>query len=1200
MERQWTENQRQVIDARDRNLLVSAAAGSGKTAVLVEHILSLVLDKDRPVDIDRMLVVTFTKAAAAEMRERIGQELERRLALSPEDDNLQRQMTLLHHGQICTIDSFCTYILRNYFYEIDMDPGFRVADEGELRLLKEDVVKELLEAYYEKADPQFLEFIEYFATGRGDENIEALILKLYGFADSHPDPEGWLLKCRDAYEPENVEQIRETPVGRLLTAQVSAVLEGLAGDCRELAQLICQEDGPGYYLEAFRIEQETVEKMRKTADWDKWYEALRDRKSKRLLTPKSAEGSEEKRLQAAEKIRQIREALKSLQADYFAEPPEKIGEELALAKPAVSMLIELTLGFRQRFAEKKKEKNILDFSDLEHGALAVFTDEEGKPTETALRFREYFEEIMIDEYQDSNLLQERILTAISRGNNLFMVGDVKQSIYRFRKARPELFTEKLARYTKEISPNQTIGLGKNFRSRRQVLDSVNRVFENLMQKEVGGVAYDEEAALFYGAGYEREADDAYRTEVLHFSSENLSEEARRPEAIDGEASMIASRIFALTDKKTGLLIQGEEGERIARYRDIVILLRSQEQWAERFVDVLMEEGIPAYAQSSAGFYETREIQTIYQYLCLIDNERQEIPLAAALASPIGNMTSAELAMIRIAFPHVPFYEAAKAYSQYGTEEGLRDRLQLFYDRLAHFRDLVPYTQIHELLWNIYDETGFYHYAASMPGGTLRQANLDLLVDQAISFEATSYKGLFHFLRYVEQIRKYEIDIGEASAVQESMDAVRIMTIHKSKGLEFPIVFVAGLGKQFNDQDERQSVVLHSENGIGIDIVDPLKRLRYVSVFKQVLKRQNHLENRGEELRVLYVAMTRAKEKLILTGVHNEKDVLPEGPVKKPGAQDIVNAAGMWQWLCKIVGTDPNVFLCREMTPDSQEPEQQGEPERALREAAPNTDSDAPGGESGGTQGEAARLKELLTSRLRYEYPYGGRAYHAKLSVSELKKRSGHEQDDGQGGKISKRLYEDPVPVPYIPGFAAETKENRGAERGSAYHKLLECFDYTLPGTSRQIKAFLEDLVAEGKMTAEWAKAIDPEDIVGFLQSGIGKRMRKAALAGCLKREQPFVIGIPANEIYGEAPKEEQLLIQGIIDAYFVEDGQIVIVDYKTDRVSGEKGEEQLLELYRVQLASYARALTQLTCMPVKEACIYSFALGREIPCTLPK
>lgn len=1204
METKWTVEQRQAIDARKRNLLVSAAAGSGKTAVLVQRILSIVLDEKRPVDIDRLLVVTFTRAAAAEMRDRIGNALDVLLEQQPENVHLRKQMTLLHHAQICTIDSFCSYILHNYFYNIDLDPGFRVAEPGELSLMQGEVLEAMLEERFAQAEPSFLEFVEYFATGQQDSNLETLILQLHTFAQSHPYPDQWLEECGQLYHMTMLEQIEQSKMGQTFTRQLCSQIQEMKRLCAQTQQLLHSPEGPIYYEKPLEAEALAIHRMSETTSWQEWYEILAAKKSGRLVVPKGAVGNEEKRIQAEENIRKLRGQLKEIKENFFFQNPGDIPGEIQKCASVVETLISLTRAFGTQLFSAKKEKNVFDFTDLEHLALEVLVDSEGNPTETAGIFRDYFVEIMIDEYQDSNLLQEWILTAVSKSglegeqnidpkeNNLFMVGDVKQSIYRFRQACPWLFTQKYDRYTTELSPNQLICLRKNFRSRPQVLAAANHVFRGLMQKQVGDIAYNEDAALYPGATYEQEEGWDYLPEVLSFSTDTMPKGSKRAEVIATEAKLVANRILELTDEACGMQVGGKEGYK-ARYQDIVILLRSRGQWADIFVNTLMDAGIPAYAESTTGFYKTREIQTVLQYLQLIDNQQQEIPLAAVLVSPIGNFTSRELAIIKAAFPDCPFYECCTGYAQYGRETVLRTKLQAFYEQLDGFRQLINHTSIHELLWKLYDDTGFYEYAAAMPGGEIRRGNLDMLIHQAVTFEKTSYRGLFHFLRFVERIQKYDIDIGESSQVQESMDAVRIMTIHKSKGLEFPIVFLSGLGKQFNDQDEKQPVVLHGESGIGVDAIDLEKRTRKTTMIKQMIKAQSRRENRAEEIRLLYVGMTRAKEKLILTVGHKEKDeIIQRTDFQEPLTyQQIVGASSMWHWLKELVGVE-ELFRWKEM--DFQDIEDgagsgfaKDNPQDQMQEAEETGKLDTIQWQ------EEEREFQTLLERISYVYGDSEKSYHAKLSVSELKKRASQEQDDQLE---SERLYKEPVVIPYLPRFANQTAEVQAVEKGTAYHKLLECMDYSMAPEKEQVDGLLKKLVTDKIMDPQAAETIATGQIVTFLQSSIGQRMKRADLKGQLKREQPFVFSIPARELHKEAKEKERILIQGIIDGYFIEDGQLVIVDYKTDRVSKRDGEQKLLQLYRVQLEYYARALHQLTGLPVKAAYIYSFALGKEILC----
>ncbi|MCI9329772.1 MAG: UvrD-helicase domain-containing protein, partial [Ruminococcus sp.] len=882
---QWTEEQKKVIELRNRNILVSAAAGSGKTAVLVERIIRILTDADHPVDVDRLLIVTFTEAAAAEMKERIRGAIEKELENRPEDVHLQRQATLIHSAQITTIHSFCLSVIREHFHVIDIDPGFRIAEEGELKLLKQDVLEDLLEECYEERTEGFLEFVEKLGSGRNDRKLEELILQLYEYSRSYPQPEKWLRQCAQMYapcaqgQPEGAggQNLPNTPEaadaqdapGRSEAADARDAAEAVSNGVQEpvyfrkaMAQVkqyladvrelltqgirICEEpDGPYMYGDMLESDREMLEGILAADTFAGLYERILSANWKRLSAKKDESVSPEKRDQVKALRDQMKKLVKDLAATYFYERPEELLEDMESSYGVMKVFTELVIRFGEAFAEQKQRKNMIDFSDMEQFALRILTEEqEGEliPSLAAREYQEQFAEVMIDEYQDSNLIQEAILTSVStvgRGkNNIFMVGDVKQSIYRFRLSRPELFMEKYDTYDTGDSDRQRIDLHRNFRSRAEVLDSVNDVFRRIMRKELGGIVYDGQAALYPGADFEpllrEDGTSVNETELLLLdtSESELPEEEDGAEYAKGtdrqlEARMVAKRIHELVrngqvkDKKTGEY-------RKARYQDMVILTRSIRGWADVFSAVLMEEGIPAYAGSREGYFEAYEVSVLLDYLRLLDNQRQDVPLAAVLASPFAGLDAGQMAELRAAAPEGTFYEAAEQYVNAGRmqdpgEENqgqeLWRRLDAFYRQLEHFRDMVPFTAIHELLWKIMEDTGYGLYIAAMPGGEQRSANLEMLVEKAAAFEGSSYKGLFNFVRYIEQLQKYNVDYGEANIADEQSDTVRIMSIHKSKGLEFPIVFVAGMGKRFNTQDVRGSMIIHPEWGVGIDAVD---------------------------------------------------------------------------------------------------------------------------------------------------------------------------------------------------------------------------------------------------------------------------------------------------------------------------------------------------------------------------------------------
>ncbi len=1239
----WTEEQRRVIDTRNCDVLVSAAAGSGKTAVLVARILAMITDPDRPVDIDRLLVVTFTNAAAAEMRERIRDALEQRAEEEPENIHLQRQLVLIHNARITTIHSFCLQVLRGHFHTLGIDPSFRVADEGEMLMLKQDALRETLEAFYQEGSPEFHTFLEKFATGKNDIPVEEMVLSTYQFSLGQPWPEEWLASCRAIYDPEDSAQESggwapgQTPAWLDFALEdAKRVLEDVLGQLRLAVRIAREPDGPYPYLKALGDDIRMVETLCQASTYRELAEAFASTGAYTRLGAKKDSGiSEEKKLRVQELRSGVKEDLAAVRGQYFYDRPEILRQEFLESGVVVRVLTRLVEDFTRRLTQKKTEKNLLDFSDLEHLALRVLIrKEEGRavPTSAAREYGELFEEIMIDEYQDSNMVQELILGSVSgrgRGErNLFMVGDVKQSIYRFRLARPELFMEKYKAYQNQEGACR-IDLHRNFRSRPLVLSGVNYIFRQIMAPDLGGILYDRDAALYPGAsfaprpesaaapgGEPREASEDLFTE-LHLLE--ASGQQRREE----EARLVGARIQELVghmmvwDKEEG-------GYRPAAYRDVVILLRTVSGWSEVFGQVLSDMGIPCFTGSQKGYFSATEVQTVLSYLQVLDNPVQDIPLAAVLRGAIGGLTDEELAGIRGGSRERRFYDCCQSYRREGENPEIRKKLDRFFDRLEQFRRRAMYTPVHLLLWQILEETGYGDYAASLPGGAQRKANLDMLVEKAIAYESTSYRGLYHFVRYIGSLKKYEVDYGEANVGGESEDTVRIMSIHKSKGLEFPIVFVSGMGKQFNESDLRARAVLHPELGIGCDYVDETRRLRRPTLLKKVIQRAAASENLGEELRVLYVAMTRAKEKLILTGsVTDVKGRLEKwsAAARQEGERlpysRRSSAATYLDWAVPALLRHPDAEkLMREQelewTPgpiiwqkDAGGGQDMGEAERSAFSARFTLRAVTPDAallrELGAAAGETMELQELLSldpdsvpdeEAVRYleqvfgsVYPYEDqRAIPGKLSVSELKRLSHMvEEEDAQ------ELYRQETVVPLIPGFMGASEEIRGAARGTVYHSVMENFDFS---KKEELEIQLEEWISCGKMSREEAGVVREKDILHFLETEMGKRMAAAAGRGRLFREKPFVLGVPADQIRGQWSHEETVLVQGIIDAWFIEeDGGIVLLDYKTDRVATM---ETLVEKYRAQLEYYAMALSRLTGRRVKEKVIYSFHLGQAI------
>lgn len=1282
----WTTEQQQVIDLRNRNILVSAAAGSGKTAVLVERIVKIITDKNHPVDIDHLLIVTFTNAAAAEMRERIGNAIEKALDEQPGNEHLLRQLTLIHNAQITTIDSFCLYVVRNHFHEIDLEPNFRIGDEGELKLLREDVLGRVLEQNYEEPSEAFSDFVEGYASGRTDVALNEMILQLYEFSRSYPWPEKWLDSFVGAYRIETREELDRAEWLAPLTENICFVLK----DCEQLLKqalaITQQDDGPDMYEKAVQSDLEKYEGLSRLTSFCELSGALSDIKYDRLASSRGFEGDPDK-LELVKSLReQAKDVVKKLCKQYFFCSPEMMIEQLERTEPMLEEVVRLTKQFADEFAAAKRRKNLVDFHDVEHFALQILVDEETeKAKKTAEEFRDTFEEIMIDEYQDSNEVQETLLRSISREergeNNIFMVGDVKQSIYRFRLARPELFMKKYDSYSLEESTTQRIDLHKNFRSREEVLTCTNDIFYKIMARSLGNVEYDAEAALYPGASYpampvqenpvgEKAAEDekvsgkqinGFTPEILLAdSNDELLEDTELSDKKTLEAKIVAEEIRHLmktqpvTDKATGEL-------RAARYSDIVILLRSLSGWADSLVEVLNGNGIPAHTVSSTGYFSTVEVQTVLSMLRLLDNPRQDIPMAAVLRSPMAGLTDEELAVLRLEDGSVPFHEAVLElaeglYEEDGQKEisdseadseadqkqgrnadGKKEddiettahrKLLKFYKKYRQLRQLVPDTPIHELIEIILRETGYGHYVAAMPAGSRRTANLNMLLEKAAAYEKTSYKGLFHFVRYIDELQKYDVDFGEADMVGENEDVVRIMSIHKSKGLEFPIVIVSGMGKNFNKQDTRSKMVLHPELGIGLDYMDGKKRIKSPTIAKKAIAKQIELENLGEELRVLYVALTRAKEKLILTGTlkdaaeklefYRQQANLSKAADRPLSYLTREGASGYLDWILPAVLSYGDKYPVRiveaaELVLD--EVENQLEQNENLTERI------------GEIKAADPQLVGQLKQRFSQRYPYQTDILRKnKYSVSELKHRAMRERFEAEQEETVPAFLEEPV-TPTIPLFIQREESveqetpNRGALRGTAVHRVMECYDFA---SEKSVHEQMEAMEKEEKITADMRALVKEQIVADFVSSETGRRMALAQRGGALYREKPFVMGFTEEELenYGfgvgsntdsceniyektdsDQEKEEQkkvrheedlTLIQGIIDVFWIEKDGIVLLDYKTDRVQQAK---ELIDRYTTQLKLYADALERVFAarkLKVKEILIYSFSLEQLI------
>ncbi|MBP3806427.1 MAG: helicase-exonuclease AddAB subunit AddA [Oribacterium sp.] len=1236
----WTSDQQKVIDHKEGNLLVAAAAGSGKTAVLVQHVINRITDKEDPVSLNEMVIMTFTDAAAQEMRERIKLAIEARLQLNPHDPGLIREAGNIQNANISTIDSFCKKLITENYAAINLDPGFRIGDTGELKLLKSDVIAEILEEHYASEDnADFLNFVDSFATGKGDSGIEDIILKLYEFAEANPWPMEYLDRCLLEESREDVDKGWEKYYFNQLKQRIKDDIETM-----EDALSICEDpDGPESYIEEFTAELNALDRLLEASGIRSLFEGLSSVTFGRLKASKAELKDAAKGLRDS-----VKDDIKSMLKEIVIPDPETLARMKKDSLTHVTVLIGITKEFVERFQAEKLKRHMLDFGDLEHKALEILyiSDEEGNRRFSTLAddLAKQYREILVDEYQDSNFVQETLIEALSSERfgrpDVFQVGDVKQSIYSFRQAKPELF---LRKYNDVNYP--TVELSQNFRSRNEVISASNDVFRCVMKAPVGGIDYTDNAALHYGfpnAEYSDILKPLYETELLLMENKGKDGESSSEETYskddsvsveesmkkeEAEARMIAHRIHEL-----------HYGKEEIPYRDIVILTRSPGAWADTIVDVLNEEGIPAYCTSNEGYFNTVEVETILSMLNVIDNPEQDIALAAIMHSAIYDFSDDEMAEIvasrgtlqpiyrgllaekEESEPALPEKELtteelwerdAEVYGIYAvldekkvsSSEPLRDelprKLLSFYKDIESYRQMSRYLSIHEILYRIYDETGYYNYVTAMPSGNRRKANLDALVDMALAFEKTSYKGLFDYIRYIEKLKKYDNDQGESSVYSDQDDLVRIMSIHKSKGLQFPVVFLSGLGRRFNKQDLRNKVLVDSEYGIGFDYVDLQEKVKVPALKKQALKLKLETELLGEELRVLYVGMTRAVDKLILTaGTQDLQKLLDKYAEagKSLSISTIRNASCFLDWIMMAEGAGK---LCDESGERSiNEPVKLKKYDMEMlkkimaeKDQSFTEQQKALIGQINKVDPESSDYKAILED-FSYVYPYKeSTTLYPKHSVSELKEveiEKFEEERQAQGQEHWHIKADNPVETTIMEGKLPATEkhysEKAGADVGDAYHHAFEKYDYSDdPGH------FMDQL--REKLPENEIELIKDYRFKTFLQSELAERFREAQKTDVLFREQHFMLRLPHNELFEGSTISEDVLLQGIIDAFFLEDDEIVLVDYKTDHV---RDADTLVGRYKKQLDLYARALESITGKTVKEKLIYSVILGKTI------
>jgi len=1263
MAEKWTKEQRDAITSRGGNLLVAAAAGAGKTSVLVERIIRRVTDPVSPVDVDRLLVVTFTNAAASEMRDRISRALAGELNRYPGSKHLQRQVALLGRAAISTMHSFCLDLLRQYFYRIDLDPAFRVADATEAVLLQTEALEELFESRYAAGEGLlFTGLVDSYGGRRDDTLLQELVLQAYDFARSTPDPAGWLARLPESFNVPQAASPAEDYFDQLPWAAIlkKAVAMGLAGaraDLEQAIRLAGRPGGPQPYLANLTDDLDVVAGLSKAcaaaSSWYDLYQGFQQAVFRRLAACRKEMADED----LVEQVKKLRDGAKkkiaSLQREYFSRTPAELCSDLAAVAPLVGEMAALVKDFGETYRQVKAARGVVDFNDLEHYCVQVLSEpgEQGPvPSQAALELRKRFEEVLVDEYQDINDVQETILRLVSRQGekqpNLFMVGDVKQSIYRFRLAEPGLFLGKYKSYPVLAGgPERRIDLSRNFRSRRGTVDAVNFVFRQLMTPGVGEMAYDADAELIYGAGYPEDSasfsDDTphgsapYEFVELHLIESGGSSEPLVPvpadagddqaagdngqehemeeekDALQQEAGLVADRIRELVHGTPG----GKPGMRIydrdkgayrpLAYRDVVVLLRATSGAANTFVEEFRLKGVPVYAELATGYFEATEVETVLSLLHIIDNPRQDVFLAGVLRSPMVGLKAADLAKVRLAARRGDFYDAVVAAALAGGEE-LSERLVKFLEKLERWRTAARQGALADLIWSVYRDTGYYDFAGSLPGGSQRQANLRALHHRARQYEATTFRGLFLFLRFIERVRAGGRDLGAARALSEKENVVRIMSIHKSKGLEFPVVFLAGLNRKFNFQDLNKDLLFHKDLGLGPQLVDAVARVTYPTAAKLALKHRLKMEALAEEMRILYVAMTRAREKMVLVGSTRNlaqsarKWCGPAGVEGWPLPDGYLGGVNSpLDWLAPALARHKDGAELRKLGISDDPPPLEVAGDRSRWTILLASRGEGSAAEKTPEPEWLARvsrmeplepgpLADVIKARLEWTYPAAGLLGRAaKTTVTEIKRRFdlAEESEDASPRDFRPSVGGRPL-------FLQEECGLSAAEAGTALHLAMQSLDLKGALDTAAIRQCIEKMVEREILTAEQAAAVPAEKIADFFAGSLGGRL----LAGReVLRELPFTLALPAQELYPDLTGSdgEVVIIQGVVDCLVDEGDGWLLVDYKTDRIAPGQLQEAV-KRYRGQLDLYARAVESILGRKIKEKNIYLFHHGLAI------
>ncbi|WP_107947333.1 helicase-exonuclease AddAB subunit AddA [Lysinibacillus parviboronicapiens] len=1222
----WTDDQWKAIYASGQDTLVSAAAGSGKTAVLINRMIEKVVANDNPINVDELLVVTFTNASAAEMRHRMAEALEKAIAENPTSQHLRRQLSLVNKAQISTLHSFCLAIVKQYAYMLDIDPGFRIANEAEVALLRDDILAEVLEAAYDVEDESQIHaiyrLVDSFTSDRDDQAIETLMSKLYDTSRVHAEPQKWLRSLPKAYELADDVTIDDLELSKYVKLTVKHSLEEAFVLISEMRAITLQPEGPAPYAETAEIDFAMIQegiRISREGTWQELFDffstvkwSTLKRVAKDALVDVDLQELAKKKRDAAKKI------INKLKETYFVRTPARLLEEIRLMAPTIATLVELTNVFSEQFRLAKLERGIIDFSDLEHFALQILTENiDGKlqPSPVALDLKKRFKEVLVDEYQDTNMLQETILQLVKTGDeldgNLFMVGDVKQSIYRFRLAEPKLFMRKYGEFIEhpEVT-GMRIDLNANFRSRKEVLNATNFVFAQIMGVRVGEIHYDENASLKPAAPYDAK-EVPVELVVLHppieeasdDEAEDIVNEAFELEELKKsqyEARFIIERIQQMMEEGTTVYDTKTQTERPLKYSDIVILMRSM-TWSTDLVEEFKLAGIPLYAESSKGYFDALEVMIVLNTLKIVDNPYQDIPLVSVLRAPFVGLSENELAKIRLAEPKAPFYDALRQFIRsegYGVQSTTFEKLQRFMLAFENWRDLARRGSLSDLIWKIYLDTHYYEMVGAMPNGKQRQANLRVLHDRALMYEKTAFRGLFRFLRFIDRMRTRGDDLGTAKSIGEKDDVVRLVTIHSSKGLEFPVVFVAGMGRPFNKMDFHNPYLFDQDFGLAVKAIDPDDRITYTSLPFLAMKEKKELEMRAEEMRVLYVAMTRAKERLILVGsVKNWEKTLDKWqdaqslPIDAPLQEYLrARANSYFDWLGPAVARHADFGPLSTMI--------YKEREDASRWWVRAIETSSYMYETFALEDEVQQMLETsedtalfaeISTRFQAQYPYQkSTKKHSKTSVSEIKRLENlqRQQEPEYFFTVPNKQQSALAPRPTF----LQEKQMTGAEIGTAVHTVMQHVPQYGFTHLQEVESFVADLVVRQLLTEAEAKVVPSAKILNFFSTAIGQRFKNAKQ---IRREMPFTISRLDED--GDAQ-----IVQGIIDCLFEDaNGEWVLLDYKTDRIQSHFAEEpalskELLGRYGVQLRVYSEAVESILHINVGDKVLYLFDNERAL------